>query len=386
MGVESVANRFAWAAVAVGACWSVAVWLCTLTWVQRQLFYAHRIPIWLGQNLDKPETFGFLRNQVAPFSIQTPDNESLYAWLVVPLQLYARNERALREEPCTKHSAIENKLAFKLLVDGPDHRLVIYFHGNAGTVGQTRRTEAYRMVSSGASDKIFVLAFDYRGFGRSTGTPTEQGLITDAISTIRWALETARIPPSRIVLLAQSLGTGLASAAACHFIRQDPKIEFAGILLCAAFGDAATVFLEYAFGGMVSLLRPLRLLKFSEIWFSRLINDKWRTADKIEELVRKSTNLSLTFVHAVNDHVISWKQADHLFHVAVGATSARGLTRAEIDEGKSTIQMGEGGWIHEWSAERTYISEVVVLHGGNSSQAVEISQLEAYFNQDTMVS
>ncbi|KAL9606801.1 MAG: hypothetical protein Q9179_000008 [Wetmoreana sp. 5 TL-2023] len=364
MGADIIITKILWSVIAAGAFWIAAVWLCTFKWVQRQLFYAHRIPIWLAQDLDKPETFGFLKNQVAPFYISTPDGERLYSWLVIPLKVYAMNEPALLEEPAAKDTWIENQLAFKFLTRDPESRLVIYFHGNAGTVGQTRRTEAYRMVSSGSSDKTFVLCFDYRGFGRSTGCPTEENLITDAISTITWALEKAGIPSSRIVLLAQSLGTGLASAAACYFIDQSPRIEFASILLCAAFRDSATVFLSYSVGGIIPLLWPLRLSKCSETWFSRQIYDTWRTADRIIELVSKSTKLGLTFLHAKNDHVIPWEQADSLFHTAVSATTEGGLTGTQIDEKKLTIQQGDGGWVHEWKAEHKHISEVVVLHGG----------------------
>ncbi|KAL8716926.1 MAG: hypothetical protein Q9225_005778 [Loekoesia sp. 1 TL-2023] len=364
-----VIKKIVWVLVAAGSFWVAAVWLCTLTWVQRQLFYAHRIPIWLGQDLDKPETFGFLKNQVAPFYIQTPDGQKLYAWLVVPLGVYAKNESSLLKGTTVKDGRIESTLAFRLLADDPGARIVIYFHGNAGTVGQTRRTEAYRMVSSGASDKTFVLCFDYRGFGKSTGVPTEKGLVIDAIATIEWALNAAKIPPSRIVLLAQSLGTGLASAAAYHFINQNPKIEFAGLLLCAAFSDAATVFLSYSVGGTVPLLAPLRLSKFSEVWFSRQIHDTWKTADHIAALVRRSTKLRLIFLHAKNDHIIPWKQADRLFHIAAGATVREGLTENEIDEKKTTTERGDGGWIHEWELEHKSISEIVVLHGGKSKKS-----------------
>ncbi len=116
---------------------------------------------------------------------------------------------------------------------------------NAGTVGQTRRTDAYRLVSSGASERIFVLAFDYRGFESSTRFPTEDGLITDAISVMKWAMEVANVSPNRVVLVAQNLGTGLASAATAHFVNSKPKIEFAGIFLYASFTESSSVFMDF---------------------------------------------------------------------------------------------------------------------------------------------
>lgn len=67
-------------------------------------------------------------------------------------------------------------------------------------MAQGRRTEEYRVYSSGASDKIFIIAFDYRGFGKSTGTPSEAGVLNDAEAVVEWALHVANIPPERIVL------------------------------------------------------------------------------------------------------------------------------------------------------------------------------------------
>ncbi len=93
-------------------------------------------------------------------------------------------------------------------------------------MGLTRRTEAYRIISPGASDKALVLCIDYHCSGRLTGS-RESGLITNAIPTVRWAFETARIPSSCIVLLSQSLHISLASSAACYLTSQGFKIEFA---------------------------------------------------------------------------------------------------------------------------------------------------------------
>ena len=56
-----------------------------------------------------------------------------------------------------------------------------------------RRTDAYRMISSGTSISIYILAFDYRGSGSSTGTPTEGTLTQDAIDVIRWVTEVANV-------------------------------------------------------------------------------------------------------------------------------------------------------------------------------------------------
>ena len=364
MDTASIIRKVLWSLIGAGGMWTACVLLCTSTWVQRQLFYAHKVPIWWGQQLDKPERFGFLKNQVIPFYIPTKDGHRLYAWLVTPLQVYARHESIILQDSAKLYQDVRDRVAFSLLADDPKSRVIVYFHGNAGTVGQTRRTDAYRMISSGTSNPSYVLAFDYRGFGSSTGTPTEGKLTQDAIDVIRWVIEVANIPADRIVLVAQSLGTALACAAANYFIDKEPKVEFAGIILCATFTDAATVFLNYSICGYLNLLAPLRQSNTLITWFTQQITDTWKSADRIAKVVRKSSRLRMTFVHATNDSVIPWTQADRLFHLAVNVLEDGDLNAQIIDERRRTIDLGEGGWIHSWDNERKSVQEVIVKHGG----------------------
>lgn len=57
---------------------------------------------------------------------------------------------------------------------------------------------------------INLLAFDYRGFGASDGSPRESGLYEDALASYRYLTDSLRIPPSRIVIFGHSLGSGVA--------------------------------------------------------------------------------------------------------------------------------------------------------------------------------
>lgn len=220
------------------------------------------------------------------------------------------------------------------------------------------------MVSSGASENIFVLAFDYRGFGKSTGSPTEEGLIIDAISVINWAMDTAKVSPDRIVLVAQSLGTGLASGAAAHFASSEPQIEFAGLVLCAAFTEASAVILNFSYKGWLPLFAPLKISPWLRSWFSRQIRDTWKTSDRLVALVKRSHRLRLTLVHAVSDEIIPWRNCNDLFFATVNTASHNRLTRSEIDESKESVNMAEGGWANTWIEGDIVIRQNVVLHGG----------------------
>jgi abhydrolase domain-containing protein 12 len=235
---------------------------------------------------------------------------------------------------------------------------------NAGTVGQPKRTDAYRMLSSFDSNHTFVLAFDYRGFGRTQGSPTEEGVLHDAIAVVNWALEVGRVPSRRITFVSQSLGTAIATAAASHFIDQTPKVEFAGIVLCAPFVDAPTAFQNYSIGGIVPLLAPLRILPPLRNWFVRQFPDPWKTSGRTRNLVRKSERLRLSFVHATNDMTIPPSQTDELFYMAVEASQEGNLTRQEIDLRRETIDLVDGGWTHLWTAGDKIIRKDILLHGG----------------------
>lgn len=226
-------------------------------------------------------------NQVAPFYITTSDDERLFSWLVAPIGVYARHTDIFLEQ---RSGDIEDHLTFKLLRNDPDARLLLYFHGNSATIAQERRTIEYRSYASGAPEKVFVLAFDYRGFGRSTGDPSELGLLNDAEAVIDWALNTARISPDRIVLLGHSLGTAVVAGAAHRYAKRG--VEFAGLVLCAAFTNAGNAFSSYSIGGIVPVLAPLKLSNACQRWFSGRMRDTWQTDDRLAHLARKSREVS----------------------------------------------------------------------------------------------
>lgn len=86
--------------------------------------------------------------------------------------------------------------------------VVLYFHGNGGAMA-LRVDRFQRIAAAGAG----LLAIDYRGYGGSTGAPTEHGLIEDARAA--YAFAAARYP-GRIALWGESLGTGVAIALAAE--------------------------------------------------------------------------------------------------------------------------------------------------------------------------
>jgi pimeloyl-ACP methyl ester carboxylesterase len=105
--------------------------------------------------------------------------------------------------------------------------LVLYFHGNAGAL--QHRVDRFRALIAPGNG---LLALSYRGYGGSTGSPSEAGLIADAEAAYRFAL--ARAPAERIVAFGESLGSGVAVALAA-------SRQVGAVVLEAPFTSAADV-------------------------------------------------------------------------------------------------------------------------------------------------
>ncbi|KAI9767133.1 MAG: hypothetical protein M1840_005922 [Geoglossum simile] len=366
MALQPIFKKAYWALVAGGGLYFACLLILTNTWVQRHALYAHKLHTAYFRDLNKPEQFGFAKNQTSPFSVRTPDGEKLYAWHILPLAVYAKNEQLLVGQAPGYTEDYTATESFKLLVNDPESRLVIYFHGNAGHIGQPRRTDAYRIISSGAPDKIHIIAFDYRGFGYSTGSPTEEGVITDAVAMVDWALTVAGLPPERILLLGQSLGTAVATAAAEHFSKTTPQVDFAGLILVAGFSDLPTLMLTYSIGGYLPLLSPLRPYPVVQKWFAGQMTDKWNTAVRLASYVRRSQKVNLFLIHSRNDRSISWTHSDVLFYVAASATSQEGLTVGQINPMKAKFNLGEGGLVNTWHIPNKAIRQEIVKYGAHN--------------------
>ena len=108
-------------------------------------------------------------------------------------------------------------------------RTILYFHGNAGNL-------SLRLPNIGwlAQLPANVLAVDYRGYGKSEGKPTEEGVYLDAEAAYDYLVQERKIPAEQIVVLGQSLGTTVAVDLAS-------KRSVAAVILEAGFPSAKRV-------------------------------------------------------------------------------------------------------------------------------------------------
>jgi uncharacterized protein len=131
-------------------------------------------------------------------------------------------------EAVTVHTADGERLrAWRIEVRQPRARIV-YFHGNGGNLSN------WAPILAGIAGRGYsVFAVDYRGYGVSTGRPTERGLYRDVDACLEAAWPTAETT-APLVYWGRSLGAAMAAYAAT-ITKAD------GIIIEAGFPDARTV-------------------------------------------------------------------------------------------------------------------------------------------------
>ncbi len=188
-----------------------------------------------------------------PLSLATADGETLDGWFV----------------PTSTNRAARG--------------LVIFFHGNAGNIGH--RLDYLRMFHDLG---LATLIIDYRGYGRSSGIPSEDGTYLDAAAAWRHATEALGFPPGRILLYGESLGGGVAAQLA---VTKRPG----ALILASTFTSVPDM------GADLYPLLPVRLL-------ARIAYD---TAARLPQIF-----CPILVIHSRNDGIIPFVHGQRLFEAA----------------------------------------------------------------------
>jgi len=163
------------------------------------------------------------------------------------------------------------------------------FHGNAGNIAD--RADIYRFLHELPAS---VLAIEYRGYGRSEGSPSETGLYRDAEAGYSYLTRDKSIDPREIISYGQSLGTGVAAHLAA-------ERRVGGVVLEAPFPS-------------------LSAMAQKVFWFLPGANLLvWRQFDTARRL--KSINAPLLVVHCTRDPVIPPEMGERVFAAAPGPKS-----------------------------------------------------------------
>ena len=162
----------------------------------------------------------------------------------------------------------------------------VFFHGNGGNI--TLFADSLRILNR--RHGLAVLVFDYRGYGKSTGKPSEKGILLDARAARDWLAQREGIAASDVVLMGLSLGGGVAvDLAASDGAR--------GLVLVSTFTslpDAASAHLAWL---PVRALMTMRLNSLEKI---------------------KNYHGPLLLSHGDADKVVPYEQGVALFNAAPG--------------------------------------------------------------------
>lgn len=165
----------------------------------------------------------------------------------------------------------------------PARGVLLFMHGNAGNI--THRLDSIALFNRLG---LSVFIFDYRGFGKSEGTPSEYGTYEDAGAAWRYLTEDRAIVSERIVLFGRSLGAAIAAQLAS---RTSP----ATLILESAFTSAPDIAAHHYW------YFPVRLL-------SRFDYDTEAYAAQI--------TCPLLVVHSPDDEIIPFEHGEAIFAAA----------------------------------------------------------------------
>ncbi len=183
--------------------------------------------------------------------LNTKDNEQIHAWYI----------------PTQNHTA----------------KTVLFLHGNAGNI--SHRLETIKIFNQ---LNLNILILDYRGFGKSTGKPSEHGIYIDADTAWQYLIEEKNLSSDQIIIAGRSLGGGAAAELA-------KKVQPAMLILESTFTSMTEVSaIHYPF-------MPTSLI----------VKHEYETLDKLKDI-----HSPVVIAHSKNDEVIPFEHSQRNFAAA----------------------------------------------------------------------
>ncbi|OCK82471.1 BEM46 family protein [Lepidopterella palustris CBS 459.81] len=230
---------------------------------QNEIIYPRNIPAGARTEVPRPPQFGI--TDFEELMIPTPDGESLNAFFIRP-----SNKQLAR------------------------NTTILMFHGNAGNIGY--RLPIARVIEEEMGCNVLLL--QYRGYGLSTGSPNEKGLMIDAQTGLDYIRQRAELRGTRIVLYGQSIGGAVSIGLAARNLKQ---------------GDIAGMILENTFLSIRKLIPsafpPARYL-------APLCHQIWPS----EETLPQITDIPILFLSGLQDEIVPPSHMVQLFNVCRAKT------------------------------------------------------------------
>jgi uncharacterized protein len=205
-----------------------------------------------------PDRFGL---EYEPVELQAEDGTALFAWF-----LPARGEA---------------------------RTTVLFLHGNAENISTHFANVAW-MPAAGFN----VLALDYRGYGRSGGSPSLKGAQMDIDAAMQALLARPDVDPQRIVVFGQSLGAALA----VHYVAHSPRRKnVRAVVLDSPFSDYRLITREKMAGYFITW--PFQ-------WLPALTVDNDYSP---QASVRAVSPIPLLLIHGEQDEVVPVEHSKRLY-------------------------------------------------------------------------
>jgi fermentation-respiration switch protein FrsA (DUF1100 family) len=163
--------------------------------------------------------------------------------------------------------------------------VLLFCHGNAGNISH-RIENVNLLVKRGIS----VFLFGYRGYGLSSGRPSEKGIYTDGMAAYDYLTDMEKVSPDRIAVFGRSLGGAVAIEVALQ-----KKVR--------------CIIIENTF----TSIRDMSKTIFPWLLFSPFLPDHYDNSSKIADV-----SVPKLIVHSRNDEIVPFRMGEELFAAATG--------------------------------------------------------------------
>lgn len=200
---------------------------------------------------------------------------------------------------------------------GQEGPVALFCHGNAGNI--SHRLETVVLILSLGVD---ILLFDYRGYGKSDGSPSEANIYADAKACYNWLVEQKGVRPENIILFGRSLGGAVA-------IELARRAKCGGVVVESSFTSAADM--------------GKRMFPFIPIKY--LVRYRFDSIGKIGSLT-----CPVLVTHSPDDDIVPFEMGRRLF--------------AAANEPKRFITLRGGHNDREYLADASYTAALkALMHG-----------------------
>ncbi|MBW2610211.1 MAG: alpha/beta hydrolase [Deltaproteobacteria bacterium] len=164
-----------------------------------------------------------------------------------------------------------------------EYPVILFCHGNAGNI--SHRLDNVKML---LEQKLQVFIFDYRGFGKSTGSPSEKGLYLDGLAAYDYLVVKENIPSGNIIPFGRSLGAAVAIDIALK-------------------RDIRSIIIESGFTSIKGMAKTMFLYNL----FSYIVPPNYNNLQKIADI-----KVPKLIIHSEDDEIVPFSMGKRLFEAA----------------------------------------------------------------------